>query len=338
MQVITSIFAEQGNAQVNSYLLDNGRMQVRVLNYGAVVQSLILGSGQQQRNVVLNYGNMPGYVNDTYYVGVVVGRVANRIEDAVFELNGKRVQLSMNEPALRNHIHGGVEGFGKKLFSVFNTSCDDEKASVSMIYDSIDGEEGYPGHLRTTVTYTLSSSNELIVDFEAKCNADTHVNLTQHTYFNLNGVGAGTKSNDHYLQINAEKYLPVNQRFLPAGLPLPVEGTRYDFTTPAKIVDRREDVDAPIYNTWFQLGDKKEVAATLESEDRMVKMHVSTSYPGLLLYSGDYLAYPFEKYEGVCLECQFPPNAPNLSGLPATLLRVGQEYRHFIKYHFDWKL
>jgi aldose 1-epimerase len=335
MEISSSIFGTFEGTPVEMYLLDNGNMQVRILNYGAIIQSVTLRMFDGVREVVLSYPDFDGYVNDQWYIGAVVGRVANRVDNASFSINGQAISLTMNEPGLNNHIHGGFGGFNRKIFRTNQVYTGPDQLLVSMQYDSPDGEEGYPGKVRTTVNYTLTNNNELRVEFLATSDADTHVNLTQHSYFNLNGNESAYS--EHLLKLNAQTFLESDDRFLPTGKMLSVEDTRFDFTKRRRIFEGDTSSALPLFNTWYPLRNGDEAAVILESDDELVKMNLFTSYPGVLLYSGDYLHEPFQKCGAICLECQYPPDAPNRAQFPSTLLRAGEQYNHFISYQFEWK-
>lgn len=237
--------------------------------------------------------------------GVVVGRYANRIAGGRFELDGRLVQLTVNEPP--NHLHGGFEGFAKKDWAVAATS----DTSVELRYVSADGEEGYPGRLVVSVVYTLRS-DAVRIDYRAETDAATVVNLTNHTYWNLGGGGT---IGDHELRLNASRYTPVDDAGIPTGAVEPVEGTRFDFRAPRAVgLGNRWDVNLVL--------DGPD-AATLRDPASGRTLHVETTQPAVQLYDGWKLPEPCT---GLALETQHFPDAPNHRGFPSTLLRPGDVF------------
>jgi aldose 1-epimerase len=244
--------------------------------------------------------------------GVVVGRYANRIAGGRFELDGRSIQLSVNEPP--NHLHGGFEGFARKDWTVASV----DESSVELRYVSADGEEGYPGTLAVTVVYTLSKDG-LRIDYRAETDAATVVNLTNHTYWNL--VGEGTIG-QHELRLNASRFTPVDDAGIPTGAIEPVEGTPFDFRRARPIgLGNRWDAN-------FVLDD--EGAATLTAAGR--RLDVETTQPALQLFDGWKLPEPFT---GVALETQHFPDSPNHRGFPSTVLRPGDVFESTTLYRLD---
>jgi aldose 1-epimerase len=240
----------------------------------------------------------------------------------------------LNELTLNNHNHGGFEGFGKKIFTVVDETSGAGIASVKLQYVSPDGEEGYPGTLNLSVTFELSSSGELAIHYHAKADKPTHVNLTHHAYFNLDGDPG--QSPNPWLCIDARHYLESNERFLPTGEVKDVAQTRFDFSESKQVFSPEIKQYTPAYNTYYFFdGSEDDRQCTLSNDEGETTVTISTSMPGVLLYTGDYLDNPFQKYSGICLECQYPPDAPNHAHFPSTLLRPGEVWENWIRYKIN---
>jgi aldose 1-epimerase len=319
--------------ELTSFSLDNGSMQVELVSYGGTITAIRLPVGGSMRNVVLAYNSLQEYLSDEYFMGCIVGRFANRIRNAKFNISGVEYPLSMNEPANGNHLHGGFQGFGKKWLSPKNVCETQTEVSVTLAYMSPHLEEGYPGTFQLEVTFSLNSSNELGIRFKGVSDRDTHANLTQHIYFNLNA--AGSSDTDHLLSVESSYYLESDARFLPTGKKIPVKDSHYDFRKAKKV---HEEVNAavPRMNTYFLFEEAPKMPVTLSDAGDKVHVRVSTSYPGILIYTGDYLGEPFQPNGGICLEAQFPPDSPNMPLVPSSRLEAGQLYDHYIRYQFEW--
>ena len=304
-------------------------LQMKVLTYGCIIQSLAVPSDDGHAvNVVLGFDRLEPYVNDSPYFGAVVGRYANRIANAQFAIDGREYRVTPNEPP--NHLHGGLKGFDKR---VWDAEASGNGTSVVCRRRSPDGEEGYPGTLDVQVTYTLVE-RELRVRYEAISDAATHVNLTQHSYFNLRGSGDVL---DHRLAIHASTYLPVDERLIPTGELAPVVDTPFDFQQPTPIGSRIRTEHVQLtrgggYDHNFNLNGTSEAfalaARVLEpSSHRTLDVH--TSEPGLQFYSGQVV-----EYRGFCLEPQHYPDSPNRPAFPKTLLQPGERYESSTVYTF----
>ena len=289
-------------------------MEIRCLTYGCIIVS-IKSPDRDGRlaNVVLGFDTLARYVAGSPYYGAVVGRYANRIAHARFTLDGRVCHVSANEPP--NHLHGGFTGFDKR---VWGAELSSGGTAVVFRRASADGEEGYPGKLDVEVTYTLTERNELRVNYAAETDAPTHVNLTQHSYFNLRGDGSGDVLG-HCLAINANTYLPVTERLIPTGEIAPVANTPFDFQESIAIGARY----GGDYDHNFILnhgGSSLVLAARLVEPTTGRTLEVTTSEPGMQLYAGG-------DHRGVCLETQHYPDSPNRAEFPSTVLRPGQPYR-----------
>jgi len=330
-----------GGAPVEVFTLANAHgVEVRAMTYGATIVSLKTPDKDGRiDDIVLGFPSLDGYLEGSPYFGAVVGRYGNRIGGARFTLDGETYQLAANDGA--NHLHGGVRGFDKVVWDGASGGSD-STAWVSFTYTSPSGEEGYPGTLVATVTYTLTDDDDLRVDYRATTDAPTPVNLTQHSYFNLAGAGRGDILG-HELMIAADRYTPVDSTLIPTGELASVEGTPFDFRTPTAIGARIGEADEQLlrghgYDHNFVLnreGTGLVRAATLRDPATGRTVDVSTTEPGLQFYSGNFLdgtitgkdGRVYGHRSGLCLETQHFPDSPNEPSFPSTILRPGEEYR-----------
>jgi aldose 1-epimerase len=275
-----------------------------------------------------------------------VGRYANRIAQGKFTLNGTEYNLAQNNGP--NHLHGGLKSFDKAVWQV-EEAQEGETASLNLSYLSRDGEEGYPGNLAVEVVYAITSQNELKIDYRATTDQATVLNLTNHSYFNLAGPGAGDILN-HEVMLNADRFTPINKSLIPTGELRPVAGTPLDFTQPAAIGARIEENDEQIqqaggYDHNFVLnaaGDLAEVAARVYEPDSGRVLELYTTQPGVQFYTGNFLdgsltgkgGHVYHRRSGFCLETQHFPDSPNRPDFPSTVLRPGETYRQTTIYKF----
>jgi aldose 1-epimerase len=276
--------------------------------------------------------------------GSVVGRFGNRIDGGRFELNGKEYRLEINETANNNQLHGGSRGFSEKVWETGEVTGN----SIELMLRSPDGEMGYPGNLSLTVKYLLTENNELEVHYHATTDAPTPLNVTQHSYFNLDGEGSGDIL-DHELMINADHYTPVNERMIPTGEIAPVEGTPMDFRTAVKIGARiEEDFEQLVLgigydHNWVLNGDGMKLAAKVVSEKSGRVLEVLTTEPGVQFYCGNFLdgsqtgksGATYRHRYGFCLETQHFPDSPNQPGFPSTILDPGEEFSSKTVFRFS---
>ncbi len=288
-------------------------LEMRVITYGCIIVSLTTPDRDSHpANIVLGFDRLARYVADSPYYGAVVGRYANRIANARFSLDGRLYELGANDPP--HHLHGGFGGFDKRLW---DAEAAGNGSRVVFRRRSPAGEEGYPGNLDAQVTYTLTDRHALHVEYEAETDASTHVNLTQHAYFNLRGAGAGDVL-DHALAIEANTYLPTTGGGIPTGEIAPVAGTPFDFRVPMAIGAR----NGGHYDHNFILnrtGPGLTLAARVLEPTTGRTMDVRTMEPGLQFYSGN-------DHQGFCLETEHYPDSPNKPGFPSTVLRPGTRY------------
>ena len=296
-------------------------------------------------NVVLGHKTIEGYLNkDTQpYFGALVGRYGNRIAKGKFTLDGKPYTLATNNGP--NALHGGLKGFDKVVWTArsMNTAAG---PALELKYTSADGEEGYPGKLETTVVYTLTNDNALSIDYSARSDKDTVLNLTNHSYFNLAGESAGKTILDHVLTLHADQYTPVDDTLIPTGELKSVKGTPFDFTTPHTIGERIAQTggDPVGYDHNFVInGTGLKLAAHVEEPTTGRIMEVSTTQPGVQFYTGNFLSGSFAGIGGVkyvknyafCLETQHYPDSPNQKGFPTTVLNPGSDYHQLTVYKFS---
>ena len=314
-------FGTADGKDVYKYILSGDGVTVSVIDFGAAVQSIFVDGVE----IVQGFGSAEDYKTRPGYVCAAIGRVANRIANAEFALNGETFRLTKNEG--KNQLHGGKEGFDHKFFT-----AEEIRDGVKMTYRSPDGEEGYPGNLLFTVKFTLTGRT-LTIGYTATTDKDTLFAPTHHFYFNLNGQVGGANSN--LLAIYADGYMPVDKELIPLGNVLPVEGTPFDFRT-AKPVDR-DLRDVGIYDHNFMLCG--EHAATICGSETGIKADIYTDMPGMQLYSGaggeDKRNEPDPSARGgVALEPQFAPNAINMPGFLKPILKAGEEKSHYIRLEF----
>jgi len=319
-------------------LTGGGRVTMQTISYGAVITSITTPDRNGQTDdVVLGFDQLQGYLIPPPYFGAVVGRYGNRIAKGQFTLDGATYHLATNNGP--NHLHGGVKGFDKQLWRA-EPFAHDTDAGIVYTLTSPDGDEGYPGTLSVKVTYTLSHGDALTVDYDATTDTATVVNLTQHSYFNLAGRGDILA---HRLQIDADRYTPVDATLIPTGEIADVASTPLDFRKPAAI-GARIDADDPQLkhaggydHNWVLNGAAGTLrhAATLEDPASGRTLDVSTTEPGLQFYSGNFLdgtltgkgGRVYQKRAALCLETQHFPDSPNHPTFPSTVLRPGGSYR-----------
>ena len=318
-------------------LTNSNGLELRAINYGAIIVSLkVPDKAGQFADIVNGHDNIEGYLTKSRFFGAVVGRYGNRIAKGTFTLNGTEYALAVNNGP--NHLHGGVKGFDKVVWEVAKDAVKSSlrEAAVTFTRLSPDGEEGYPGNVKVSVTYVLTDENELLVAYDASTDKATPINLTQHSYFNL--AGHQTRDIlDHRLMVNADRYTPVDATQIPTGSRPPVEGTPFDFRKATRIGARIADNDEQIkigggYDHNFVLnrqGTGLVLAARLEDPSSGRVMDVLTTEPGLQVATANRLdgsiigkgGATYGKHSGICLETQHFPDSPNQSSFPSTILR-----------------
>jgi len=323
--------------EVSLFTLTNAQgMTAAVTTYGALLVSLCAPDRDgRPGEITLGFGSLDGYLGKHPYFGATVGRYANRIAGARFTLDGREYDLAANDGA--NHLHGGVVGFDRKLWEA-DPFEEDGDCGVCLSRTSPDGEEGYPGNLQVTTTYTLTDMDELRIDMEAMADRATPINLTNHAYFNLRGRGDVLS---HQLQIAASRYTPVGAALIPTGKLAKVAGTPLDFTAPHLIGERIGALPGG-YDHNFVLDRKADgqlfAAARVEEAETGRALEVSTTEPGIQLYTGNFLdgtltgrgGVAYQRHAGFCLEPQKAPDSPNQKTFPDCILRPGAMYLHSI--------
>ncbi|NLY42710.1 MAG: galactose mutarotase [Clostridiaceae bacterium] len=349
MSITSKLFGTTNDGkEVHIFTLKNSNgMIVEIINYGATVLSIFVPDRNGKLDdVALGYDRLEDYYINAPFFGSILGRHANRIANAKFELNGTVYHLNKNEG--ENHLHGGIKGFHKVVWDA-EIVQDDSGEHLKLNYISKDGEEGYPGNLDVTVTYTLTQDDALRIDYYAVSDKDTTVNLTNHTYFNLAGHASGSILK-HQLMINADKFTPTDDKSIPTGEIVPVKGTPMDFTalTPigARIDSKYEQLvfGSGYDHNWCLnvSGKEPEKAAELYEPSTGRVMEVYTTKPGIQFYSGNHLdtagvgkgGTVYQKRDGLCLETQYYPDCLNHKNFPSSILRAGEEYKHTTIYKF----
>ncbi|MEQ8472477.1 MAG: aldose epimerase family protein [Marinoscillum sp.] len=340
-KVTSQAFGKLPNGQkVTQFTMTNSSgMEAKVISYGGIITSLTAPdkSGKFE-DIVLGYDSLEGYLEASPYFGAIIGRYGNRIAKGKFFLDSVEYDLAVNN--IGNHLHGGLTGFDKVNWDVAEVPTENGVA-LELKYQSADMEEGYPGTLDITVTYTLGNDSTLLFDYRATTDKKTVVNLTQHSYFNLTGM----KSNilDHEVMINADQFLPVDSTLIPTGELRPVEGTPFDFTT-AKLIGKEINADNQQieyglgYDHCWVINDDNEkmtLAASVYEPVSGRAFDVLTTEPGIQFYSGNFLdgtitgkkGTVYEKRTGLCLETQHFPDSPNQNDFPSVTLNPGEVYQ-----------
>jgi aldose 1-epimerase len=323
MEIKKMIWGEKGGKEIYLVTFNNGVMEVSFSNLGCTITHINVPDGSgKMKNIILGYDDLDGYLNDTFYMGCIVGRVSGRISNVSFDIDGKKYELTKNDHGSDNHLHGGFEGFNKKVFDLLHVSKSEHSAIAEFYYNSEDMEEGYPGNADIFVTYTLTDKNELRIEYGAVSDKATHINLTNHCYFNLSG-----KIQPALLQelfVDAHRFVQCGQGYIPTGELRSVNNDPHDFRN-------KHIIDHGGFNECFVLNGNtldEKIKAELSDPASGTTMSIKTTLPGIVLYTGDYLNGPFKKNQGVCLETQFFPDTPNRKEFPSTLLLPGQEYKH----------
>lgn len=322
-------------------------VEVKAITYGGIITSLkVPDKAGQLGDVVLGYDALQGYLDKSPFFGTIVGRYGNRIGKGTFTIDGQTYKLPINNGP--NHLHGGPQGFDKKVWKAEPFERGDG-VGVVFTHTSPDGDMGYPGTLQATVTYTLTNDNTLRFDYEATTDKATHVNLTQHSYFNLAGAGNGDILG-HEIEFKADRYTPVDAGLIPTGELAVVEGTPFDFRK-ATAIGARVDADHPQikagggydHNMVFtRTGSDLETLVTVHEPTTGRTMRVATTQPGVQFYTGNFLdgtitgkgGKLYGKRAGFCLETQHFPDTPNKPQFPTTLLKPGETYKQSTAYTF----
>lgn len=326
---------------VTLYTLTNAAGNtIKMIDYGAIIVSIdVPDRSGKKANVNAGFDSIDGYLQRHPYFGATVGRFCNRIAKGKFSIDGKEYSLFVNNGP--NHLHGGKVGFDQLMWKAEKLQTN---VSVGLRFSLVspDGQEGYPGTLNVTADYVWDNENKLTIRFQATTDKATHVNLTNHAYFNLGGIGAGNV-HGHELKLNAAEYLPVNDDMIPLGKTAPVKGTALDFTQATKIGDRIQTLEATRgYDHCFVVDGKAgslRPAAFVVDPKSGRSMTVATTQPGIQLYTGNFLGGDasnanLKQHEAFCLETQHYPDTPNQPAFPTTLLQPGQKLDETTTYQF----
>ncbi len=337
---------------VSLYTLKNSSgMEVTITTYGGTVtQVLVPDRNKKMGDVVLGFDSIDGYTAkvNTGYFGALIGRYANRLARGTFKLDGHEYHVPTNEG--QNMLHGGNRGFDKRIWQAKDVSTPGSPA-LQLRYVSADGEEGFPGTLTATVTYTLSEKNELRIDYSATTSKNTVLNLTNHTYFNLSGPASGSILDD-ILTLPADHYTPVDKTLIPTGVIAPVAGTPFDFTKPTVIGGRIGSSNEQIkfangYDQNFVLNNQAgttALAARVEDPKSGRVLEVFTDQPGIQFYTGNFLngrvhgiggVYAFRS--ALALETQHYPDSPNHPNFPSAELKAGEKFHSSTVWKFSTK-
>ncbi|HWS30128.1 MAG TPA: aldose epimerase family protein [Clostridia bacterium] len=330
----------RGGEPVSLYRLENASgAYAEFLDYGATVRSLVVpNTCGKLADVVLGFDDIRGYEKNAAYIGAFIGRYCNRIGGARFTLMGKEYRVSENEP--NRCLHGGIRGFDKRMYSMRQ-----ERGALVFTRLSPDGEEGFPGNLKVRVTYRLTDENALEIDYEAESDAPTVVNLTNHSYFNLNGAGDILR---HALRLDADHIAEIDENFNITGSLLPVAGTPFDFRAEKQVGKDIEAEDEQLhrgsgYDHNFVLNGKGfRRAAVLTGDQSGIRMEVCTDAPGVQFYTANFLngapvgknGQTYKNRSALCLETQNFPDAPNQKSFPSAVLLPGEVYRTRTAYRF----
>lgn len=343
-------FGTRDGRSIHLYTLTNAHgVEVRAMNYGGIIVSIRVPDRKgEMADVVLGHDTAEGYMPNPPYLGAIVGRYANRIANGTFTLDGKTYTLPKNDGP--NTLHGGVTRTFDRV--MWDAEPLKGKTGVAFTYLSKDGEEGFPGNLKVTVTYTLSDSNELTINYEATTDKATPINVSQHSYFNLKGEGNGDIL-DHEIMINADRFTPVDKNLIPTGELRPVKGTPFDFTTSTKIGARIEDPYEQMVlghgydHNWVinRSGPGLTLAARVYEATTGRTLEVSTTQPGVQFYTGNFLdgtvtgkqGHVYKRRYGFCLETQHFPDSPNHPDFPTTILKPGEKFHQTTVFKFGAK-
>ncbi|WP_226642939.1 aldose epimerase family protein [Mesobacillus subterraneus] len=341
MEVLKEKFGQFGSQPVHSFTLTNEHgMEVTAINYGCIITKINVPDRDGKfENVVLGHDTLDEYVNDPYFLGAVVGRVAGRLKGGSFELDGKHFTLVQNDNS--NHLHGGLKGFDKVVWDA--KIIDD---GVLFSYLSKDGEEGYPGNLYIEVTYRLNNDNELSIQYRVQTDQKTLLTVTNHSYFNLSGNLKRDVLN-HSLQLKSSRFLELDDEFLPTGRMLDVKDTPFDFTKGSMVktgVDSNHPQSVLVGNGYdhpFILDESHDDEIVLKDSESGRILTVETDEPAVVVYSGNSLkeegnfrGVPSRKHLGICLETQNYPDSIHHPHFPSMVLDKGEMYSSITKYKF----
>lgn len=348
MQITKRPYARLNGSEIELFTLSNHNgLTAEIINYGGIIISLHAPDRKgQMADIMLGYDDLDSYLDRSPFFGAIIGRHANRLEDACFTLDGITYQLNKNEG--NNQLHGGLKGFDKVIWNAEIIGEPDHQ-SLKLSYKSPDGEEHYPGNLDVAVIYSLNEDNAFVIEYTAVSDKDTVVNLTNHAYFNLSGHDSGDIL-DHQLMIRASRFTVISEACIPTGEIRGVAGTPMDFTRLKSIgagllnsMDDEQMKNGEGYDHNWVLnvsGKKPEKAAELYDQKSGRLLEVYTTKPGIQFYSGNHLekagkgkgGVEYKKRSGLCLETQYFPNAMKHTHFPSPVLKAGEVYHHVTIY------
>ena len=341
----SELYGIMDGKEVYKFILQNAGVKVVLTNLGCSIMAIYTKDKDGlQKNIVAGFEDVKDYCDNPDYFGCVLGRYANRIANAKFTLGEREISLSINDHV--HHLHGGLDGFSKKIWNVDSTDTTGENISVVFGYFSRHGEEGYPGNLNVKIKYTLTAKNQLRIEYAATTDMATPVNLSNHSYFNLTGF-AVPKINDHILQVNAITYTEKNNTNIPTGNIMSLAGTHLDFTVPKKI---GKDIDKLLRDKGFDHNfilksdnDKNILCAAILKEPVTGRtLHVYTDKPAIQLYTANFWngktygrhGQHYQQHGAIALETQAFPDSPNQPSFPNTILQPGEDYFSTTIYEF----
>ncbi|MDO4634045.1 MAG: aldose epimerase family protein [Eubacteriales bacterium] len=320
-------------------------MTIEVTDYGATLVAAVVPDAQgKSEDVILGYADVVDYTRFDGYLGAIIGRNGNRIGGASFMINGKKYQMEANENG--NNLHSGPHGFDQVIWKA---ETDEQALSVSFTHHSPDGDEGFPGNFDVTVTYTLTENNEIRIDYRGVCDQDTVANMTNHSYFNLDGHDSGSIL-DHTLWLDADAITAVDAECIPTGELRPVEGTPFDFRKAKRIGDEIDADDEQIrmgggydHNFALRAGEGIRKIGEVVGGRSGRKMEVLTDCVGVQFYAGNFMdessiskdGTPYHRRGGLCLETQFYPDAVNHENFASPILKAGETYHTTTIYRFS---
>lgn len=298
-------------------------LRVSVSNVGAAITSIILPTSQGPLDAILSYDDPGAYLEDPFYLGSTVGPFANRISGAAFTMGGTSYQLDANDGERNNCLHGGIDGLHRSRFKMH---CAADGPAIRCTTSLSDGHGGFPGNRSIEVFYALIDDWSLAIDYKVSTDKDTIVNLANHAYFNLGG-----SIDDHRIRVNADSYTPVDDLMIPTGELRDVANSYYDLRELQPLAGRQLDHNYVLEGS----GEDPRLAAELISDQTEIELNVLTTQPAIQVYTGDYLDRPFEPRQGICLEAQGFPDAPNQAGFPSTRVLAGATYQRRTIYRFN---
>ena len=310
-------------------------MSVEIINFGARIKSIMFPVNTKPTEMILGYSSPEEYLTDEFYMGATCGRVCNRIAGGRFELNGRQYQLPLNDG--ENCLHGGGDNFSLRYWQIDKQTLTNN--SVTLLFTSVDGDQGFPGTVHVSVTYQLNEDNKLSIQYSANTDVATPINLTNHAYFNLGEKDCQSLQ----LQIGSSTFLESDENNIPTGNIISVGDTDYDFRKPILVGNRQQSTeDGPIYKKngydhCFVLDTSPFVKpkAALISFSNQISLSVYTDQPTIQLYTGFYLSGKFSLYEGLCIEAQNYTDADNNKNFPSNILNPNQQYQRRIIFGFE---